>query len=202
MAWTTGITLEDSACTTGIKIGTCATAGIDIDTTVIAIDANCSAIGADGRIAKLVGSCAAGNMGDGYGAVETELTLSGTVAGHVAASSTWINVTGASVDAGSQTICVRNDGIYVTATGTPMSSATAIIGGRLQYVADGGGNPGALYLWQTNISDNVITALINVNDKVDIGWTTGLKAGGTMQGSVPLFTDKDGNTHYVNTWID
>lgn len=142
------------------------------------IDVTSAVMGASGRIAKLYGSCAAGNMGDGYGAVEIDLTLSGTVAGMVAASSTWVNVTGASVTAGSQTICVRNDGIYVTATGTPMASATAIIGGRLQYVAAGGGNPGALYLWETNISDNVLTALFSVNALVDLGGSSGAASSG------------------------
>jgi hypothetical protein len=162
-----------------------------------AIDVTCAAIGASGRIAKLYGSCAAGNMGDGYGAVEIDLTLSGTVAGMVAASSTWVEVTGASVTAGSQTVCVRNDGIYVTATGTPMASATAIIGGRLQYVAAGGGNPGALYLWQTNISDNALTAMFSVNALVDLGGSDGAASSGAHK--IPFV--KIGSTvYYVNMY--
>lgn len=199
--WPVGLKINDAGAITGIAIGTCTT-GISIVGATTAIDITSTAIGAAGRIAKFYGTCAAGNMTDGYGAVEIDLTLSGVVAGMVAASSTWVNVTGASVDAGSQIICVQNNGIYVTATGTPMASAIAIIGMRMQYVAAGGGNPGALYCFDTNISDNVITAIFRVNDKVDIGWTTGLKSGATMQGSVPLFKDKDGNTHYVNTYID
>jgi len=83
-----------------------------------------------------------------------------------------------------------------------MQNAIAIIGGRFHYIADGGGNPGSLYLFSTNISANALTAVMHVNDKVDVGWTTGLKSGATMQGSIPLFKDKDGNTHYVNTYID
>lgn len=163
------------------------------------IDVTSSVMGAAGRIAKFYGSCAAGNMGDGYGAVETDLTLSGTVAGMVAASSTWVNVTGASVDAGSQTVCVRNDGIYVTATGTPMDGATAIIGGRLQYVAEGGGNPGALYLWQTNISDNVLTALFSVNTIEDMGGSSGAASSGGYKIPFVKFANS-GTVYYINMY--
>jgi hypothetical protein len=163
-----------------------------------AIDVTCAAIGAAGRIAKLYGTCAAGNMTDGYGAVETDLTFTGTVAGTVAASSTWITMA-ASSSGGSEMVCVRNDGIYVSATGTPMSSATAIIGGRFHYIADGGGNPGALYLFSTNIYSNALTAIFHVNAAVDFTWVTGAKSG--TAGNIPLFRDVSaGVTWYVNVY--
>lgn len=162
------------------------------------IDVTSSVMGAAGRIAKLFGSCAAGNMTDGYGAVETDLTLTGTVAGVVAASSTWITMA-ASSSGGGQLVCVRNDGIYVSATGTPMSASTAIIGGRFHYVADGGGNPGALYLFSTNIYDNAITAIFHVNAAVDFAWVTGALSG--TVGRIPLFRDVSaGVTWYVNVY--
>jgi hypothetical protein len=190
---TVGLNIEKT--TNGTAIGT----GLKITNATNGIETSLAAIGANGRIAKFAGTCAAGNMGDGYGAVETELTLSGTVAGMVAASSTWVNVTGASVACGSNVICTRNDGIYVTATGTPMANATAIIGGRLQYVADGGGNPGALYLWQTNIYDNVLTALLSVNTIADMGGSTGAASGNDYK--IPLFKDETaGQVWYVNIY--
>ena len=155
-------------------------------------------VGATGRIAKLAGSIAAGNLGDGYGAVEVDVTLTGVVAGHVAGLSSWVNLA-ASSDAGSEMICAQNNGIYVSATGTPMDSATAIIGMRMQYIADGGGNPGALYLFSTNIYDNALTAMFHVNAAADITWVTGAKS--TNAASIPLFRDVTaGKTWYVNVY--
>jgi hypothetical protein len=105
----------------------------------------------------------------------------------------------AASSAGSQIICTHNDGIWVSSTNTPMASATAIIGGRLQYVAEGAENPGALYLWQTNIFGNALTALLSVNVMVDVGAAEGAYAGGTIY-HVPMFKDGAGNTHYINTY--
>jgi hypothetical protein len=167
-------------------------------TVVKAIDATCDAIGATGRIAKLYGSSANAAFTDGYGSVEIDLTLTGTVASTVAASSTWINM-GASSSGGSELICVQNNGIYVPSAGTPMASATAIIGMRMQYVTEGGENPGALYLFSTNINANAVTALFHVNAAVDLSWTTGAKS--TNAGSIPLFRDVTaGKTWYVNVY--
>jgi len=162
------------------------------------IDVNSSVMGAAGRIAKLYGSCAAGNMGDGYGAVETDVTMTGTLAGTVAASSTWITMAASSVG-GSNIVCTRNDGIYVSHTGTPMQNAVAIIGGRFHYVAESGDNPGSLYLFSTNISSNALTAILHVNAAVDIAWTTGAASSGA--GKIPLFRDVSaGVTWYCNVY--
>jgi hypothetical protein len=150
-----------------------------------------------GRILKLSGAVAAPNFGDGYGAFENELTASGTIAGTFAASSTWINFAAASVPGGNL-ICVRNDGIYLP-TGITTTTATMIIGGRLQYVDTDGANPGGLYLWSTNIFDNALTAIFHVNAAVDFAWTTGAKT--TNAGSIPLFRDVSaGKTWYVNVY--
>lgn len=166
--------------------------------TTMAIDANCSVIGASGRIAKLFGSCAAANLGDGYGAVEVDLTLTGTTAGMTAALSSWVNMA-ASSSGGGQLICAQDNGIYVSATGTPMSASTAIIGMRMQYVADGGGNPGALYLFSTNIYDNALTAMFHVNAIADLGGSTSAQTGNDYK--IPLFRDVTaGQTWYVNVY--
>lgn len=171
---------------------------LDFANTTQAIEVACSAIGATGRIVKFAGTAAAAAFTDGYGAVEYELTLTGNVADTCAASSTWVNMAAAS-SAGSHVICTHNDGIWVSSTNTPMASATAIIGGRLQYVAEGAENPGALYLWQTNIYGNVLTALLSINVMADIGWAGTAYAGGTA-GHFPMFKDAAGTVHYVNTY--
>lgn len=195
--WTKGLYLQ-ATCTTAIDIDSCTT-GVDIACTGAAITAVSSAIGATGRAAKFAATMANGALTDGYGAVEIDVTATGTMTDTCAASSTWLNFA-ASSSGGSNLVCVQNNGIYVSATGTPMASATAIIGMRMQYVADGGGNPGALYLFSTNIFDNVLTAMFHVNAAVDIGWASGTKSGGTA-GNFPIFRDVSaGVTHYVNTY--
>ena len=177
--------------------GTALTKGLYIKDATLGIETSLAAIGATGRIAKLFGNIAAPNLGDGYGAVEIDLTASGTVAGTVAALSTWVNLA-ASSSGGGQLICAQNNGIYVSATGTPMSASTAIIGMRMQYVAEGGGNPGALYLFSTNIYDNALTAMFHVNAAADLSKTT-VKS--TNAGSIPLFRDiSAGKTWYVNVY--
>ncbi len=187
-----GVDIEKSA------TGTALTKGLYIKDATLGIETSLAAIGATGRIAKLYGSVAAPNFGDGYGAVEVDLTVTGTVAGMVAAMSTWVNL-GASSVAGANLICAQNNGIYVPSAGTPMASATAIIGMRMQYVAEGGENPGALYLFSTNIYANALTALFHINAKADLTWANGAKS--TNVASIPLFRDVSaGKTWYVNIY--
>jgi len=152
-----------------------------------------------GRVAKFVGTVAAPAHADGYGAVEIDITASGTFAGpYVAASSTWINVAGSAVPGGN-ILTPRNDGIYLP-TGITTSSATMIIGGRFHYIDDDGNAPAGLYLFSTNIYSNALTAIMHVNAAVDITWTSGAKSGGTA-GNFPFFRDiSAGVTHYVNTY--
>jgi hypothetical protein len=172
---------------------------LDFANTTQAIEVACSAIGATGRLAKFAGTVTNGALTDGYGAFEVELTMAGTSTDYVAASSTWVNMA-ASSSAGSNMVCAQNNGIWVASTGTPMASATAIIGMRMQYVAEGGENPGALYLFSTNIYDNALTAMFHVNAAADITWAGGTKSGGTA-GNFPIFRDVSaGVTHYVNTY--
>lgn len=150
-----------------------------------------------GRILQLLGAVAAPNMGDGYGAFETDITVSGTVAGFAVAASTWLNFAAASVP-GDNIIAIRNDGIYLPA-GITASSATMIIGGRFHYVADDGANPGSLYLFSTNIFSNVLTAILHVNAIVDLGGSTGAVT--TNAYKIPLLRDVSaGKTWYVNVY--
>lgn len=148
-----------------------------------------------GRVGKFVGSIAAPAHADGYGAVEIDITASGTFAGpYVAASSTWVNVAAAAVPGGS-IVTPHNDGIYLP-TGITASSAKMIMGSRMQYVADDGANPGSLFLWSTNIYSNVLTAMFDVNAIADYGATT-TKSGSSI--AIPFIKDATaGTTYYVN----
>ena len=189
---TVGLAIEKTS--NGTSIGT----GLKITNATKGIETSLAAIGATGRIAKFAGAAAAPNFGDGYGAVECELTISGTVAGQTAGLSSWINVA-ASADCGSHKIVAQDNGIYVSATGTPMDSAIGIIGMRMQYVADGGGNPGALHLFDTNIFDNTLTSLFRVNTIADMGGSSTAATGNDYK--VPLFYDQTaGQVWYVNIY--
>ena len=173
-------------------------AGLKITNATKGIDVSCAVLGATGRIAKFAGSMAAGNLGDGYGATEVELTLSGTLGGQVAGLSNWINIAASTV-CGSNKVIAQDNGIYVAATGTPMASAVGIIGMRMQYVAEGGGNPGALHLFDTNIYDNVLTSLFRVNTIADMGGSSTAATGNDYK--VPLFYDQTaGQVWYVNIY--
>lgn len=150
-----------------------------------------------GRVLKLIGTVAAPALADGYGVFETDITVSGILAGYAVASSTWLNFADASVP-GANICAVRNDGIYLPA-GITASSATMIIGGRFHYIADDGANPGSLYLFSTNIFSNVLTAILHVNAIVDLGGSTGAVT--TNAYKIPLFRDVSaGKTWYVNVY--
>ena len=153
---------------------------------------------ASGRILKLDGSAVAPAHADGYGLFETNANFSGTVAGpYAAASSTWINFAESSVP-GANICAVRNDGIYLP-TGITASSATMVIGGRLQYVADDGANPGALHLWSTNIYSNALTSIFHVNALADFGGST---SAASLNGyKIPFIKDVTANkTWYINVY--
>lgn len=130
------------------------------------------------------------------GYVETDVT--GTVAGTLYGFGSWINMN-ASSSGGSQMICAQDNGIWSSATGTPLASAKCVIGMRMEFVVVGGGNPGSLFLFSTNIYDNVLTALFDVNALVDLGGSTGAATGNDYK--IPLVRDASaGVTWYVNLY--
>lgn len=160
------------------------------------IDAACT-VSNTGRLAKLAGSVALPNLGDGYGFIEEQIDISGVVAGQTAAASTWINL-GAAANGGSHTISVRDDGIWAHADAT-ISSTKFIIGGRYQFVVDDGGSPGSLFLWATNIFSNVLTALIDVNTIVDFGGSSGAGSSGGYK--IPFCKERStGTVYYMNLY--
>lgn len=150
-----------------------------------------------GRILKLSGSVAAPNFGDGYGAMEVDITFSGTVAGTSAASSTWVNIAASAVP-GANIITPRNDGIWL-ASGITATNAIMVIGGRLQYVPNDGADCSNIHLFDTNIYSNVLKSLFRVNTIVDMGGSTGAQTGNDYK--VPLFYDVTANQlWYVNIY--
>lgn len=156
--------------------------------------ANCSALGATGRVLQLYGTMANGALTDGYGAAEIDLTLSGTNTSHVAASSSWVNITTGTAAAGLY-VCAQNNGIYEVTAAT-VTNAKLIFGMRAQKVVED--TDGLCFPFSINTNNTAITAFVDVNNHTDLGWTTG--AGSSGGGKIPFMRDAAGNILYVNTY--
>lgn len=158
------------------------------------LDITCDAIGATGRIAKLGGTINAGALTDGYGAVEIDLTSTGNPTDHVAAASAWINITTGTVPAGTY-MCAMNNGVYEVAAAT-ITNAKIVFGMRAQKLLE---DTDALsFPFSINTNNTAITALFDVNNTTDLGWTSG--AGSSGEGKIPFMRDANGTILYVNTY--
>jgi len=128
----------------------------------------------------------------------SETHLTGVLAGTLYGSGSWINIDAAATP-GANMICAQDNGIYVDATPT-ITSAKLVIGMRMEVIVADGANPGELYLFSTNIYDNALTAMFDINAKVDAGWITGA-ATTTTTGHIPLFKEAStGEVFYVNVY--
>lgn len=147
-----------------------------------------------GRIADLHGSIANGNLGDGYGAVEVDLTMTGTAAGHNAATSSWVNIPTGTVGAGNY-VCAMNNGVYEASAAT-ITNAKIIFGMRAQKIL---GDTDALsFPFSVNTNNTAITAIFDVNNLTDMGQTT--NAGSDAGTLVPLMRDAGGTIKYVKLY--
>lgn len=130
------------------------------------------------------------------GYFETHLT--GTLAGTVYGFGSWINLE-AAVACGSNMLCAQDNGIYgPTGLSTGVSSAKLVIGMRMELVLDDGQNPGSLFLFSTNIYDNALTAIFDVNALADLSNTT-TKSGDSV--AIPFVKiASSGTTYYINIY--
>jgi len=164
-----------------------------------AIYANCDVMGAAGRVAQFYGTCAAPAMTDGYGAVEVDLTISGTAGDTFAANafSSWVNIPTGTVGAGKY-ICAQNNGVYEASAAT-VTNAKIIFGMRAQkLIAD---TDSLSFPFSINTNNTAITAVFDVNNATDMGWVDGVLSSATGDGHIPLFRDAAGVVHYVNTYV-
>ena len=189
--WPTGLYIQSGSVTNGMNMTTVETGIKSTVSTYVGTQWG------DSANHFIVNAAAPRNEIGSAGYFETDVT--GTVAGTLYNFGSWVNMM-ASSSGGSNLICAQDNGIWVSATGTPMATtATAIIGMRMEYVAEGGGDPGALYLFSTNISDNRLTAMFHVNAAIDLNWSSG--AGSAGAGKIPLFRDVTaGQTWYVSVY--
>lgn len=148
------------------------------------------------RAIKVSTSQAAANMNDGYGVVEIDHTITGTMGatGFANAFSSWVNIPSGTVGAGKY-VCAQNNGIYEDAAAT-VTNAKLIFGMRAhKIVAD---TDSLSFPFSINTSNTAITALFDVPNITDMGWTTG--AGSAGGGKIPFMRDANGTILYVNTY--
>jgi len=173
--------------TNGLLIEGAMTKGIYLELT---------AIGAAGRIAQLNGTSANPNFGDAYGAVEVNLNVTGTVAGMIAATSSWVNM-GSGSSGGTQQVSALDVGVYAPAS--ELANAKVICGVRMSYVVDSGANAGSLFLFGTNIFSNALTAMFDINTLLDLNATSGAASGNDLK--IPFFKERStGVTWYINAY--
>jgi len=169
--------------------------GLYITGATLPIYANATAIGAAGRIAQLYGACATGNLTDGYGAVEVDLTLTGTVAGFTAAMSSWVNITGTGA-VGSNIVCAQTNGIYADSGAN--TGSIVIFGMRCSGILTDA--PTVFAPFSINTSNRAITALFEMNSNPDVGYLANTGTSGTKVGDVPLFCDAAGQQYFVRIY--
>jgi hypothetical protein len=173
--------------------------GIYMDASDVAQAIYCSAaMAATGRIAQFYGTVSAGNFGDGYGAVEIDLTAAGTTAGHIAALSSWVNLNTGTTGAGN-IITPLTVGIYEASAVTPTDSQL-IFGMRMSAVMGDTTGWDTLCPFSLNTGNQAITALFSIASAPAIGFVAGSPSASAM-GTIPIFCDADGtDVRYLHVY--
>jgi hypothetical protein len=170
----------------GINL-TCVNDGIRVTSTTL----NATA----GRIGYYAGSIATGNLGDGYGAFEIDVTATGTIAGFIAPLSSWLNITGTGA-AGANIVCAQSNGIYADSGGN--TGSIVIFGMRASGILTDA--PTVFAPFSINTSNRAITALFEMNSNPDVGYLANANTSGAKVGDVPLFCDAAGQQYFVRIY--
>lgn len=139
-----------------------------------------------------------GNLGDGYGAVEVDLTLAGTAAGHCSALSSWINTTAGTTGAGLYMAAITA-GIYQDAS--EIADTILITGMRIQGIVSDT-DYALLVPFSLNHTQN-INALFSIGSP-DSKAGVVIAGGGnsTAVGSLAMLIDSNGTVYYVKLYSD
>lgn len=154
-----------------------------------------STVAADGRAIRYVLTQATPAMSDGYGAVETDFTVTGTGTGQVAVDSTWLNLSSGSTLAGYSQL--HTDGIWDG--GATLTSANIAWGTYQCMLAT---NPAWCSLYRLNFdgANSEIDSMYDTNDPtLALGWTSGNPSGSTT-GSIPFFSTAQQSIQYIFTY--
>lgn len=148
------------------------------------------------RMIKLSISQKNAAMEDGYGAVEIDHTITGTAGSNFSGCplSSWVNIPSGTVGAGKY-VCAQNNGVYEEAAAT-ITNAKIVFGMRAQVLL--GDSDAKTFPFSVNTNNTAITALIDVNNKTDLGWATGAASSGA--GKMPFCSDAAGTILYINVY--
>ncbi len=191
------VTLTHSANTLAMAGGNLTVAGtVGITVADAGLTVTCATLNATtGRVGYFSGSIAAPNLGDGYGAVEVDVTFTGTYAGISAALSAWVNVTGTGA-VGSFIVAAQNNGIYADSGGN--TGSTVIFGMRAQGILTDA--PTVFAPFSINTSNRAVTALFHMTSNPDVGYLANAGTSGGKVGDVPLFCDGAGTQYFVRIY--
>lgn len=186
LGWPVGLKINDAGAITGIQIGN-ATTGIILDGTYTSR-----------VISGLTTMNNSNTLGDGYGAVELDLTITGTTAGHMAGLSSWVTLTAGTHGSDGAFISAQTNGVY-EATGATISSAKVIFGMRAQYQGDD--QPSQLHMFSIHSPDKPITAIFEMSSyHDDTGFEVGSGSSGSATGYLRLISDSSGTPKYVRLY--
>lgn len=200
---TTGIDIDGAGTiTTGIDIGS-ATTGIaltGVQTTGISITGVKTA--ATGRGLNISPTVNNPVYGDGYSANQIDFTSTGTMAGHIASSSSWVNHNaGAMVD---RYITPHSDGVWENQGDAGVVTGTRVIFGmRMQ--AQITNTPTILAPFSINVDANTIDAVFEAGGPDGMTHNLGFAAEtgdniGHKTGCIPFYILTDGSIGYINIY--
>lgn len=184
--WPVGVDINN--CTVGIDIGA-ATTGINISGTYAA--ATSRAI----KSAITINNC---NLTDGYGTNEFDLTITGTGAGHIAATSSWLNIGSGTHGAGGNFLTPLTVGVYEAGAAT-ITGATLIFGMRMQAIL-GDTDVARLCPLDINVSGDTIDAIWNAPAPTHLGYAADSTTDSTKCGDIPFFIDSNGSVKYIRIY--
>ncbi len=144
-------------------------------------------IASNGRLLRFVGTQATPALADGYGVVETDISVTGTATGEVNARSTWLNLGSSAIIPGY--MHVHTDGVWDG--GATLTGANIV---WQKYSCILSTNPQACNLWELNFSgaNSEINAMFAVNDAtLALGFTAGSPSQ-SATGSIPFFETAGG----------
>lgn len=173
VSWTTGLSITD--CLNGISVTGTFT----------------------GKIIRTSGIIDSGGLGDGVGAHEYNLDLTGTSSNHMACTSAWVNIISGTHGVGGQFVAAQTNGIW-RAAGT-ISAAKIIFGMRM--IAQLATSPNTLCPFSIQVTGDACDALIDVGTVAQLGYIANTGENINLKlGVVPLIIDSNSIPWYVNVY--
>ena len=153
---------------------------------------------AAGRAVHSVVTVDAPNYGDGYGANEFDLTTTGTVAGHTACASFWVNTATGVTGTGNSFLTPLSLGIY-EASAASMVNTTVVLGARIQGVL-GDTNADNIAVFSLACSGDTLDALWLISAPDQASYAASAAADGTKLGGLPFFKDSNGEVYWIRLY--